>query len=792
MITRLTFLFSALAIVTFLGSQVAVSAQAGAPAIAFGSKHAVALRTNGDVLTWGNNVFCGLGRPSGNRSATPDVVLRNIKEIAAAEAHSLALSTDGKVYGWGANDRGELGTGNTIALCEGPALVASLADKTVAHIATGLAFSLAVTTSGDLYCTGDNDMGQCPAAAGSSTNSFRLMTNPELAGNVAAVRAGAFHALVLTKDGKLYTFGRGREGQLGNGRNTNGFTLVPDLTDVVSFAAGTWHSVAARADGSVWIWGRNQKSQLCDGTTVDRSVPAKVTLPAAVKITQVTAGWQDTMMRAGDGAIYVCGDNQFGSLGTNQSPIVPAPALVAPASTATVLAVGGYASAFSPDGCAVRIAGDNDDGVVSATGGPASGPFAVRANLSLCAPRPATALPTIVREAPRGGASGCWTPRVQEDAAGSVAFAGLRQAMLAAENLLKQNAAFLAAPVPVRFRTAMSAGPSNDGGARLHVKVAPERKGDGARLWTGDCDVIPQIDRIGGAIAQVSVFFNTDAGGQFIGSNGEAPKLTGHVAGFPEYNNWILITTNGRVPWIPQTLADKLDAEGARRKTKLEEWMRTRAGMKVQDAASVQKTYDLLKKSDPAGADKYLVSMKETTDEMTRLQRDVYPATTAQLEKEVRDYEKYRASFTAAQLQSPAVWGDASGQAKRELDAKIASLQALTPDEQRQADELTRSQAPDRQVRVRTLRQRHLERASPLMDDATAQYQLANLQPGPADRAMSVKRDPTFPDTSTPNRIQIITVSFSVDPDPAQTARREWQQRFKASFDFAALAALLK
>jgi hypothetical protein len=635
-------------------------------------------------------------------------------------------------------------------------------------------------------------MGQCPAATGGGTNTFRLMPNPELAGKVSAVRAGAFHALVLTKDGKLYAFGRGREGQLGNGRTTGGFTLVPDLTDVVSFAAGTWHSVAARADGSVWMWGRNQKSQLCDGGTTDRSVPAKVTLPGTVRITQVAAGWQDTMMRAGDGAIYVCGDNQFASLGTDRPAIVAAPALVAPASTATVLAVGGGASAYSVDGCAVHIAGYNDDSVVSATNASGAVNFTVRANLSLCAPRAATPVPTVVREAPRGGASGCWTPRVQQDAAASPAFAGLRQAMLTAEGLLKQNAAFLAAPVPVRFRTAMSAGPSPDGGARLHVKVAPERKADGARLWTGDCDVIPQIDRIGGAIAQVSVFFNIDASGQFIGPAGEAPKLTGQIAGFPEYNDWILITKNGRLPWIPHTLADKLDAEGARRKTKLEEWTRSRASMKAQDAASVQKTYELLKKSDPAGADKYLASAKEQTDEIARLQRDVYPATTAQLEKEVRDYEKYRASFTAAQLQSPAVWGDASGQGRRELDAKIASLQALTPDEQRQADELARGQAPDRQVRIRALRQRHLERASPLMDDATAQYQLTNLQPGPAERAMSVKRDPAFPDTTTPNRIQIITVSFSFDPDPAQTARREWQQRFKSSFDFAALAALLK
>lgn len=86
--------------------------------------------------------------------------------------------------------------------------------------------------------------------------------------------------------------------------------------------------------------------------------------------------------------------------------------------------------------------------------------------------------------------------------------------MLAAETLLKQNTAFMSPLVPVRMRTSLSAGPSRDGGARIHVKATPERNADGTRLWTGTCDVIAQLDRIGGAINQVSVFFNVDVRGR--------------------------------------------------------------------------------------------------------------------------------------------------------------------------------------------------------------------------------------------------------------------------------------
>ena len=123
-----------------------VSAQSDTRMVVFGTRHAVALKNNGDVFTWGDNVGCQLGRSAGNRSATPGQVLRNIKEIAAASSHTLALDVDGKVYAWG-TDPPTLGNNDDFERCEGPEPVATLVDKTIAHIATGIDFSLAVTTS---------------------------------------------------------------------------------------------------------------------------------------------------------------------------------------------------------------------------------------------------------------------------------------------------------------------------------------------------------------------------------------------------------------------------------------------------------------------------------------------------------------------------------------------------------------------------------------------------------------------------------------------------------------------
>ena len=744
-------------------------------AVAFGSRHAVALRSNGEVLTWGENVSCQLGRASrGNSGRAPALVMRNAAAIAAASDHTLVLA-DGKVYGWGINAEGPLGTGNTNDQCEGPAVAESLAAHTITRIATGYGFSVAVTSDGDLYCTGDNSVGQCPVGRTSRVVTFTKVPIAELAGNVADVRAGHFHTLILTRDRKLYALGRGRDGQLGSGAMVNGFSLVPGMTDVVSFAAGTWHSVAARADGSAWTWGNDGRSQLCDGATANRAVPARVALPDGVRITQVTAGGHSTLLRASDGAVFGCGDNQFGPLGIAQ-PVAAQPTRIpVPATRSAVMAISGANAALSPDGCELRLTGANDHGIVSAADVPAFTAFTARANLSLCGVRAAAPAATVVNPAPRGGVSNCWTNRLEEDAAASPRFAGLRRAMLSAEDLLRKNAAFLAAPRPVRFRTSLSAGPLDESGARMHIKAVPERKTDGTRLWAAGCEVIPQIDRIGGAIAQISIFFNQDARGQFVSPVGNAPQLTGTVAGYPEYNGWILITRDKRLPWIPQTLADRLSEEGERREKALAEAKR-RPGA-VPDAA--------------AGGLQWL-------------------------EKQVRDYQQYRASFSAEQLRAPGVWGDPTGEGRRRLDAQAAAMRNLTPADQQRADALglesralerqaqaeTRNKNTDEAARlraranalalqVREIRQAHMARVTPLILDALAAYDLTNLQPGPAERAQRAKPDPSFPDTTAPNRIQVIAAMFSFGPKPAGV-QLEWQTRTRDAFDFASLVALLE
>ena len=330
-------------------------------------------------------------------------------------------------------------TGNTNDQCEGPALIESLERFDRPHRDRVTDSASPLTSTGDLYCAGDNSLGQCPVVKTGDVIQFTRVPIPELAGNVADVRSGPFHTLILGKDKKLYALGRGRDGQLGTGKMVNGFAAVPEMTDVMSFAAGTWHSVAARADGSVWTWGNDSKSQLCDGATTNRATPAKVTLPSGVRVTNVAAGGHSTLMRTSDGALLGCGDNQFGPLGIDQ-PIAPQPTPIKTTPMkSSILAIGGANAAISVDGCDVRLTGTNDHGIVAAADVPAVKTFTTRANLSLCSARSATTLDTIVNPAPRGGESNCWAKRVEEDGSASPKFAGLRNAMVAAEEMRQEE-----------------------------------------------------------------------------------------------------------------------------------------------------------------------------------------------------------------------------------------------------------------------------------------------------------------------------------------------------------------
>ncbi len=358
---------------------------------------------------------------------------------------------------------------------------------------------MAVTDNGDLYCWGSSY--SCPAnhsrtpdsafrgANANLVETFTRLNLPELNGKVLDIRLGDFHTLVLTKDRKLYAFGRSRWGQLGDNRFTQGgvvygFTPNPVLTNVVSFAAGTWHSVAVKDDGTVWTWGHNDEAELCDGTTTNRRVPTQI---AGLKnVVQVAATGRNTYMRTKDGVIYACGNNAERQLTPDGVKNVPRPTEVpvpAAAKSSVFVPDGG---AFSADGCNIYIA---DEGFkIRGTKEPQNTKFRLRAGLSLCAPPSATRLPDLAESAlrplpPVPRSVDCWMPTVAKLPT-EARLAPMRQSLLTTEGLIKENNAFVQ-QVPEGARMWF-----HEDAWRLTAFAYPRDGGPYTQWTTGSCNVL--------------------------------------------------------------------------------------------------------------------------------------------------------------------------------------------------------------------------------------------------------------------------------------------------------------
>lgn len=285
----------------------------GVIAISAGDNFSVALRGDGTVWTWGNNVYGQLGNPTDYGSTiavvtTPvEVVgpsgtgnLTNIVAISAGSTHVLALDASNQVWAWGSDGWGALGNspptpGYAPILTTAPAgQQGNLTASAVVPGENGGEHSLAMESTGIVYAWGENDHGQLglgttdtnihqtPAQVlGSAKNTFLT--------GVGAIGAGGYHSLaVKSANGAVVTWGYNMYGQLGNGNsgsradsNKPVSVLGPggsgSLTGMMLAIGGTWHSLAEASSGtSLWAWGYNLDGELGNGGTANSSFPVQV------------------------------------------------------------------------------------------------------------------------------------------------------------------------------------------------------------------------------------------------------------------------------------------------------------------------------------------------------------------------------------------------------------------------------------------------------------------------------------------------------------------------------------
>lgn len=128
--------------------------------ILFSQSHAVALKTDGTLWTWGDasNGRLGSGLATPNRSSPAQVgTLTDWADIAVGSNFNLAIKTDGTLWSWGANTNGRLGDGTTITKSS-PVQIGTL--TTWSKIGAYLDNGAAIRTDGTLWAWGLNSSGE--------------------------------------------------------------------------------------------------------------------------------------------------------------------------------------------------------------------------------------------------------------------------------------------------------------------------------------------------------------------------------------------------------------------------------------------------------------------------------------------------------------------------------------------------------------------------------------------------------------------------------------------------------
>ena len=275
--------------------------------LSLGTSHSCSILDNGSAICWGRDNEEQLGDGGGNSyHQRPEASIispddSTFQAIYAANYRTCALTSSGSLYCWGDNTEGQAGDGTTNRYSN-PVMPADIPqNRTIVTAGVGWRHTCAILDDGSLMCWGRDSSGALGNGQDETSSQYSPV-NVELPANrnVVDVGVGYDNTCVLFDDGGIMCWGKDNEGQNGDGGSNlptsspGSNVALPEERSAVSLSVGAQHSCAVLDNASLVCWGWNGYGTIGDNTTTNAHVPVFVELPNGAKVIDVDAGIHHT------------------------------------------------------------------------------------------------------------------------------------------------------------------------------------------------------------------------------------------------------------------------------------------------------------------------------------------------------------------------------------------------------------------------------------------------------------------------------------------------------------------
>jgi alpha-tubulin suppressor-like RCC1 family protein len=272
------------------------------------------LNKAGAYFAFGQNNLGQLGTSDLVNRSTPTIIssvqLKKLfkSSVNPALFQSWGIDNLNRLVSWGQNSQGQIGANDITTGKSSPTVV--LGSFTATQIATITDSTQILTTLGQLYAAGHNQDGECGTNQLPGVGGVNSVSSPTLVVGGLTFKSifstgdsanGRFSGITTSDVG--YSWGQNFSGLLGT--NENPATVAAKSSPTIIAGGYLWKDLTAGAGistaGKLYTWGPGTFGSLGDGTTVARSSPAMIA--AALTFSKFAEGYSRVLLDT-DGNIY--------------------------------------------------------------------------------------------------------------------------------------------------------------------------------------------------------------------------------------------------------------------------------------------------------------------------------------------------------------------------------------------------------------------------------------------------------------------------------------------------------